>query len=371
MDPISHGLLGGITAQTFFGRQLGRWAGLIGLTAALLPDLDVVLVNPADPVFNFVYHRHITHSLFSIPILGLLGALPFFWTRVGREQRRIVFFAALVGGATHSLLDAATSYGTQLFLPFSNARVAWDWLPIIDLFLWPVMLAGFVGAMVWRMPSIATIALALVLAYTGVGIVHKHRALSAQAALAEARGHAMEAPRVMPSPGTLVLWRGVYRHDGEIHVDGFRTPYLRPTLASTGSSVPLSTVGDVLETSDDEHEIRRVYETFEWFADGYVAMIGDDPPVIADLRYGGGLEGVSSLWGIAFESDGPARWRSRGENDESARGGYASELWSLLRHGDPRFVRVEEAVAAEVARLNNEDDPPAEEDDAAPVPAGS
>ena len=49
--------------------------------------------------------------------------------------------------ATHALLDAFTGYGTQLWLPFSNQRVAWHGLSIIDpLFTVPLLLALLAGA---------------------------------------------------------------------------------------------------------------------------------------------------------------------------------------------------------------------------------
>ena len=37
-----------------------------------------------------------------------------------------------MGYATHGLLDSCTSYGTQLFWPFSDVRVAWDTMSIVD-----------------------------------------------------------------------------------------------------------------------------------------------------------------------------------------------------------------------------------------------
>ena len=36
------------------------------------------------------------------------------------------------GYATHGLLDACTSYGTVLFWPFSNERLTWNNISIVD-----------------------------------------------------------------------------------------------------------------------------------------------------------------------------------------------------------------------------------------------
>jgi len=55
-----------------------------------------------------------------------VGPLP---ERVGLKEWSIFFFLALV---THPILDCFTTYGTSLYLPFSNERVAWNWISIVD-----------------------------------------------------------------------------------------------------------------------------------------------------------------------------------------------------------------------------------------------
>ena len=56
---------------------------------------------------------------------------------------RQVWFIALLGYGTNGLLDACTTYGTLLLWPFSNARIAWNNVSVIDpLFTLPLL--GFV-----------------------------------------------------------------------------------------------------------------------------------------------------------------------------------------------------------------------------------
>ena len=64
---------------------------------------------------------------------------------------RTWLYAAL-GFATHGLLDACTTYGTQLLWPFSDARIAWNVISIIDpLFTVPILLlVVFAAARRWR-----------------------------------------------------------------------------------------------------------------------------------------------------------------------------------------------------------------------------
>ena len=56
-----------------------------------------------------------------------------------------------MGYATHGLLDSCTSYGTQLFWPFSDERVAWDTMSIVDpLFTIPLLVFVIAAARTQR-----------------------------------------------------------------------------------------------------------------------------------------------------------------------------------------------------------------------------
>lgn len=345
MDPLTQGLIGAVAAHVAVGRKLPRAAALVGFAGGLLPDIDVFIVNPSDPVFSFVYHRHFTHSLLFIPLGGLIAALPFLFARRWAQHRLWVLLAGLTGVATHGLLDACTSYGTLLLWPFSNHRIAWDILPIIDLFLTPVLLVGIVAAVLSRRVLPSALALAIALSYTGAGVVQHQRAVSAQQQIAEARGHVIERGRVLPSPGTLVLWRSVYESGGTLYADGLRTPYFRPVLARTGTSAPIARLDDVAGINPDATETERIFETFAWFADGFVAKVsGAEGAVVGDMRYSAASYGFYPLWGILFGEEGITRW------SPSARGDYAQRLWSMLVRGDPEAVPLADAVARELAQ---------------------
>jgi membrane-bound metal-dependent hydrolase YbcI (DUF457 family) len=57
--------------------------------------------------------------------------------------------AATAGYATHGLLDASTTYGTLFFWPFTDMRVAWNAISIVDPLFTLVLLLG-VALAVWR-----------------------------------------------------------------------------------------------------------------------------------------------------------------------------------------------------------------------------
>ena len=143
MDVISQAVLGASLSQSFAkdkSKQLS--ALLVGALAGMEPDLDVLIYSADDPLLFLEFHRQFTHSFFFIPFGALLCALvsyPFIKNKLTFSQ---VYLFSFLGIATHGLLDTCTSYGTQLFWPFSDLRVSWSIVSIIDpLFTIPILIA--------------------------------------------------------------------------------------------------------------------------------------------------------------------------------------------------------------------------------------
>ena len=141
MDPLSQGTVGAAFAQSVANKNNIFKIGFIGFLAGLIPDLDVLIQSSTDPILSLEYHRQFTHSLFFIPFGSLIVALLIFPLVKSSMSLKTVYFASLLGYATHGLLDACTSYGTQLFWPFSNERVSLNNISIVDpLFTIPVLI---------------------------------------------------------------------------------------------------------------------------------------------------------------------------------------------------------------------------------------
>src|SRR5512139_2370900 len=133
MDPVSQAVLGASAAQSGASAREMRAAGLVGLLAGMAPDLDVLIRSSRDPLLFLEYHRQFTHALAFIPLGSLLVAavLHCAFARRYLPFCRTWLFAAL-GYATHGLLDACTTYGTMLLWPFSDARIAWNLVSVVD-----------------------------------------------------------------------------------------------------------------------------------------------------------------------------------------------------------------------------------------------
>ncbi|MBK9519410.1 MAG: metal-dependent hydrolase [Anaeromyxobacter sp.] len=182
MDTVTQFVIGAAAGQVVGGRALGRTAALVGGLAGWLPDADVLIRSAADPLLAIEQHRAFTHALVFTPVGAALVAAPFLLRREWRARAGAVYAAALAGWATHAPLDACTSYGTQLLWPFSDQRIAWNVVSIVDPVITLPLLLGVVLAAWLRSAWPAAAALAVALAWLGVGALQHARAADAQGA---------------------------------------------------------------------------------------------------------------------------------------------------------------------------------------------
>jgi inner membrane protein len=314
VDPITHVLLGAGVSYAAFGRKLGRHAAGIGALAGLAPDADVFIRSQTDPLLAIELHRHFTHSLFFAVLGALVVTSPWLAFQRFRPKWKTLWLCALLGYWSHCLLDASTSYGTQVLWPFSNHRFGWDLVSIIDPLVTLVMLVGLTVSLIRRTSRPVAISLVVFAAYLMFGGIQNQRALRAQSLLAQQRGHAVEHAAAMPTIGNNLIWRSLYLHDGRIYSDRIRAGWFsRPTVRE-GTSLPVITLADLTETERQRNAGRRFFERFAWFSDDWVARSPFDETVIADARYSLSTEAFDPIWGIRFTPpDEPvaAEWVSR------------------------------------------------------------
>lgn len=342
VDPLTQGLLGAAAAHAVCGRQLPRSAWIIGLSAGMAADLDILIRPASDPLGGVTYHRHFTHALAFIPIGAAISALPFLIRRRYPRRRWCVVIAALVAYATHGLLDACTSYGTVLLWPFTEKRFAWDWIGIIDPAFTSLLLAGL-GTAVWsRRRRWAALGLSLALFYLAVGAVQHGRVKAVQETLAATRGHLLLRGRAMPTPMNLVLWRSVYIADGRVYADAVRVPWFNEPQVRRGGAATVVTRDTLKERGYRAPDVLHAFDRFRWFADGYTAFDDRHPGRwVADVRYCLTPERVTSLWGLRL----PALPRDPAQRAEFAhhprpRGAALREMWHAIVGKDDRFRRV-------------------------------
>jgi inner membrane protein len=299
LDPVTHALLGGAVARVALSRPLGHAAWIPGAVGALLPDADAFIRSAADPLLYAEYHRHFTHSLTFIPIGGAVAALPWMLRPTTRPQWRSYLAAATLGYATHGVLDASTTWGTRLLWPFSDLRVAWNWIAIVDPVFTMLLLAGVASALWRRSAAFAAVALLLCAAYVAAGAVQRERALIVQSRLALARGHETDRREVFPGFGNNLIWRSLYSSGGRLYMDRIRVPPFGVPSWSPGTSV--EAFDESTSAGAGNAERRRDLRRFAHFSSGWLARAQDDPDIIGDARYSMSTHEYVPVWGIRFD----------------------------------------------------------------------
>ena len=335
MDSITHGALGIAVALLIAPPELRKKAALAGLIAAELPDMDVFLFSQGDPLFTLQIHRHFTHALVAIPFLAVLGVILANFLRLLCRRSGVwrgMWLPALAAAATHGFCDTWTSYGTHLLWPFSQRRESWDLISVIDPLLTLPLLAGAIMGWLRGRWLPAASGLAWVGVYLALCFVQQHRAKEAVAAAAALRGHGAERLTVKPSFGNIMVWRGLYVHDGICHVICVRPGITGGVRLLGTSSAPLldpehpaPPLDSLPVDSVQANDVRR----FQHFSDEWMGVHPQHPGVIGDLRYAKRPDLIDPLWGIALDPAQPGQHVKlvyfRDLSD-----GTMSQLWQMV-----------------------------------------
>lgn len=299
MDPLTQGTLGSALAQSVADRRRIRAFALAGAVAGLAPDLDILIRSSTDPLLYLEFHRQFSHSLVFIPVGAGLCALLLYGFLRRTLTLTETYLACLLGYATHGLLDACTSYGTQLFWPFSDYRVAWNWVSVVDpLFSVPLFVMVLLG-IVRKRRAFAVAGLCWAAAYMVVGAVQHHRAVDMARALAAERGH--EPVRVVAKPGfgNLLVWKSLYEADGHFYVDGIRAG--RSAMVCEGDRTEALDRRRDLPWLDPVSQQAMDLDRFGWYSDHWLAIDREDPLYVVDVRYASLPNRIDALWGLQLD----------------------------------------------------------------------
>jgi inner membrane protein len=385
LDTLTHGLLGAAVANLGLRQRIGRDATWAAFLAAMMPDLDILaapamnLVGMGDSLNGLRIHRGITHSLLAVPVFAL--AMAGIWWSIRRKVRTrngngqatapapttgetpvglmgkmpmpqavprptpfwLLYLCVFLPMLTHPLLDACTSYGTQLLGPIISARYAFDAVPIIDLLYTPILILTVLACYVVRKKThspapratfaIALIGLVLSCGYLCAGRYMHHVAVDKATRICQERHIATPEQIVRadayPSMGSIFLWRALVETGDSWIV--MRIHH----LARDDSKIQPA----VLPKTDNEW-VRRARElpdvrTFEWFALGRVRAAYEHSAcrhVVAfqDMRYGPVTGSSGGMWGfqVVYDDAGNLLDTNFEHRPRSGRGMTVANMWS-------------------------------------------
>ena len=312
MDSLTQIVLGAACGEAVLGRKIGNKALLFGAIAGTIPDLDVFIgrLFYNNEIDNMLFHRGFMHSiLFSVIGAFLFGWLVYILYNSGKRKDTttlnnwiLLFFWALF---THPILDCFTPYGTQLFAPFSNYRVAFNNIAVADPAYTLPFLICMIVLMFYKRASVKrkkwlTYGIAISSIYLLFTIGNKLYIDSIfKNSLADEN---IEYSRYSSQPSILnnILWYGIAETETSYHV-AYYSLFDSTNRFSEWLEIPKNRA----ITEDDFSEIKDL----SWFSNGYFSVIktSENEYLYNDLRYPlvktkRGYESVFSL--SLFEENG-------------------------------------------------------------------
>jgi len=228
VDPVTH-VASGLLLSQLIPAPSRWWAALAGVILSVLPDLDYFL-GMSDRLAYIRYHRAFTHSLLAVPLWALLVA------GVGRvlggpRWFQPLLLLGLAVLAVHLLLDLATSYGTQLFSPFSRRKFTLDLVFIIDPYMTGMLAAGALAALIspaWgrKVGMVCLVAAGFYLFICGY---YHHQALSLARQVFNTETRAGATVAALPQPFSCRRWQLIAAQPREIKQALVELPYLAPS----------------------------------------------------------------------------------------------------------------------------------------------
>lgn len=285
MDSLTQIVLGAAVGEVLLGRQLGNKAMLLGAIGGTLPDMDVLYNFVSnDPIDQLRVHRAYSHSVFT----HLLAAVPLamlsnYFSRhsINFQRWYLFWFLALF---THALLDCCTTYGTRLFLPFTDYQVAFNNISVIDPvytlpFLFLLIIAMFFHRESDKRRKLVNASLIISSCYMLLTFglkysVHKRFEKSLQE-------HGIAYRELSSTPTILnsVLWSGIAVSDSVLYVAEY---------SFLNDQVPVRWIpyrrNLELETKFDSPAFRTV----KWFSDGnyFIEADGENSIIFYSVKFG-------------------------------------------------------------------------------------
>lgn len=347
MDTLTHALSGALAARATApaNARISLTARVTaGFFAAAFPDMDWVLAY-VSPVAYITGHRGVTHSVLLLPLWA--GLLAWLCAKIGRGGAtwRDYYGVCAIALGMHILGDLITSFGTIVFAPVSDARIAWSTTFIIDLWFTGIIAAGLAAAWVWRRSRVpAVLGLATLAGYVGLQAVLHSRAVDVGADYARRQG--LDGVRVsaVPRPVSPFNWmiviteRDRYRYANVNLLRERIPPAPRPDAGLIerldAAYVPVADARWSSVAKFGESPAQRMlasavwgardFEFFRWFADYpvlYRIDAGNPSRCVwfEDLRFNtAGREGNPFRFGVC-NRDGSHEWTAYRLRDDGTR----------------------------------------------------
>ncbi len=301
MDPLTQGIVGTTAAQSFSKKKNLILASFIGLLAGLAPDIDIFIRSNHDPLLFLEFHRQFTHSLLFIPVGGFICAIVFYalFAKKSNLSFKDTYIFSTVGYATHGIVDTFTTYGTQLYWPFSDERLAWNTVSVIDpLFTIPIIFLCIL-TLIKKNKKIAFYAIAWILIYQFMAFNQKQRAESIILQHAMKQGHNVKSIEAKPSFANIIVWKVIYTDNNNYYVNAIRLGKTHTIFE--GESIKKIDIKNDYPWLDSKSQQAKDLKRFRWFSNGYLGVDKNNKNIIYDIRFSAIPNETTGLWGVQLD----------------------------------------------------------------------
>jgi inner membrane protein len=274
MDPLTHAL-SGLTVSFCLPEQTKR-QHIFCLIAASLPDIDNLFFILGKESY-LMYHRGFCHSFFGGLLLAIILTSLFHLFRNNMKWTSRLYLAyALV--CLHLFLDLITSYGTQLFAPFTSYRCAIPCVFIIDFILTGFLLICVMMSILAQKhrKTIARIGLCFILIYPFFCKMVQFIQLERSKTVLNQNSRAIH---VLPGMLAPVYWKVIIENEScyELrHLSIFSTIQQYPPYTFEKANF------NALISQFPNHSLIK---TYDWFVDYPAQIKGADCLKVFDLKF--------------------------------------------------------------------------------------
>ncbi|WP_281979848.1 metal-dependent hydrolase [Tenacibaculum mesophilum] len=209
MDSLTQIVLGAAVGEAVLGKKVGNKAMFYGAIAGTIPDLDVYVGKLFDTVTALEIHRGFTHSVFFAIVFGwIFGWLISLYEKNAstKEWALLMFW----GFITHPILDAHTTWGTQLFWPL-DLRLAFKNIFVIDpLYTLPflvfLLMAMFQRKGTAKRTKYNNLGLIISSSYIAITLVIKGITYTKFSHALKEQGISYKEIETKPTPFNTILW---------------------------------------------------------------------------------------------------------------------------------------------------------------------
>lgn len=330
MDSLTQIILGAAVGEAVLGKKVGNRAMLYGAIAGTIPDLDIFSSHFTDTVTALEIHRGFTHSI----VFSVIFAPIFAWIVTRYEAYKDfkgwawLFFWAFF---THPLLDAHTTWGTQLFWPL-DTRLAFKSIFVIDPLYTLPFLVFLILAMFQKKTSpkrrmYNNIGLIVSSSYLALTLVLKWIAFTKFESALNNQNITYKQIDTRPSPLNTILWSANIETE-DAYLLAYYSFFDTQPITFEAYKKDHQLLGDLVK---DEKVQRMITISKGW----YTILNMDNKLLFNDLRFGllsmeEGAQNFVFQYEIVRDENGQVQFI---EQEKSPRDGkkLMSDLWTRIK----------------------------------------